>query len=71
MYNKEFFSPHIKYLKYTSDSLRALEAKFGPATISLGSSIIEVDLIKSTWRICADFEWLYRNMPPFISVDEL
>lgn len=71
-YKKENFPEHIKFVKDTNEHRKLLESKLGkPKFIFDNYSYIEINLQENSWRTCLDFEWLYRDKPPLISIEEL
>jgi hypothetical protein len=70
-YQKEIFPEHIKFVKDTNENRRLLEEKLGKTKFLFGDySYIEINTKDNTWRNCMDFEWLYRDTPPLISIEE-
>lgn len=71
-YKKEVLPEHIKFVENTTLYRDFLESKLGKPKIDLGGhSYIEINLNENSWRVCLDFEWLYRDKPPLISMEEL
>lgn len=70
---KEVFPSNIKFLKDTDANRRRLTEKFGLAKSGdlWDYSYIEVNTDKNEWRSCFSFEWLYRNQPPLVNIDEI
>lgn len=72
-YKEEVFSKHIKYVEDTVNNRLKLTELYGDNLMGRlpYSSYIEINIQKKSWRICFDFEWLYRDVPPLIKIEEL
>ena len=70
-YQKEIFPEQIKFVKDTNENRKLLEEKLGKCKFLFDNySYIEINTKDNTWRTCMDFEWLYRDTPPLISIEE-
>lgn len=71
-YQKEIFPEYIKFIKDTNEHRSLLESNLGKAKFLFDNySYIEINLRENNWRTCLDYEWLYRDEPPLISIEEL
>ena len=71
-YQKEYFPEHIKYIRDTDEIRILIENRLGkPYLVYDNHSYIEINLQENTWKTCMDFQWLYRDKPPCISIEEL
>lgn len=71
-YIQEIFPDNLKYLKDTQNNRVLVGNILGKASLEyVDISYIEIDLNDNSWRTCFNFEWLYRNTPPLITVEEL
>ena len=61
----------IVYVEDTNLNQQILEEKLGPPTILGNRTYLEVNINQKTWRECFTFEWLYRNGPVLVDIDEL
>ena len=70
---KETFPENIKYIKDTENNRGVLTLKLGnPKFVqNCEYSYIEVNTKEKTWRTCFSFEWLYRNQPPLMNINQL
>lgn len=71
-YNTEFFSSNIKHIKDTVQNRVLLENMLGKGDVwDHQYSYIKINIEDKTWMTSFDFEWLYRNQPPLITIEEL
>ena len=72
MYAPEVFPNHIKFVEDNLTNRMLLTEKLGLATIFIPErTYIEVNTLEKNWRICFAFEWLYRNNPPLVKIEDL
>jgi hypothetical protein len=71
-YNKEVFPNYIVYVVDNPRNRRVLNKLIGEPQIEpKGYTYIEIDLLGDTWRSCLGHEWLYRNTPPLVELNDL
>lgn len=71
-YLSETIPNHIKMVKDTYKNRDILREILGdPKLLYNEFAYIEVNLIDKTWRSTFSYEWLYRNQPTLISIEEL
>lgn len=73
-YREEVYSPHILYVKSNDKNLEDLDnikSLKGFQIYGISKSYIEVDIEKLTWRTCFEYEFLYRNIPPINTVEDI
>ena len=74
-YPQETFPEHILFMKDTNENrgiltLQLSDQKIEPL-MSKDFTYIEINLVEKSWRVCNAFEWLYRNSPPLIDIEDL
>jgi hypothetical protein len=72
MYAPEVFPDHIKFVEDNFTNRNLMTEKLGPAKIATHEkTYIEVNTLEKNWRTCFAFEWLYRNKPPLVKIEDL
>lgn len=72
LYDLEF-PDHLRYLRDTESNRQDLIEKYGDQKHQFfnNQAYIEFDINTKKWNSTPSFQWLYRNQPTLISVDEL
>lgn len=70
-YKKEKNPDYIKHIKDTLENRKILEEKLGKPKFCFDNfSYIEINTKENRWRSCLDYEWLYRNQPNLMTIEE-
>jgi hypothetical protein len=62
----------VRYINNINNSIDIIKKIMGPPITSIGAGkYIEINLTENSWRPTWDFEWLHRNPPPLMLIEEL
>jgi hypothetical protein len=70
-YTNENFPEHIKFVKDTIENREKLKSLLGEPALMFDDFVyIQINIEDNTWRTTFSYEWLYRNQPPLLTLDE-
>ena len=72
-YPVETYPENVKYVLDTPYNRSILTNKYGESRLGIinNQTYLEINVKDQTWRPTFDFQWLYRNPPPLIILEEL